>query len=317
MFRAPIVYGADDRIEALDYPDSTLVATTTELVGALLPRAFVARDGDGWLLTGPALKDEVALCEGERFTEQPRLAVCTALLVAPNAILTAGHCIPPELLSGYLFVRGYHLGGTFPRVAADRVHELEALLSRVDGDLTSASNRDMAIARLRTRSALPSFDLSVRRDPLEPGERVIVVGTSEGLPIKIEDGGTVLATSSSGYFEMTSDTFRGSSGSPVLARDGNLLGMLVGGAADYQRDESAGCYRRLALAAPAARGEIALDVAVLRDALDGALSEASSTSASPGCSGSGAGRDTAGGWAGGALLAAALARRRRRAIRFG
>jgi hypothetical protein len=296
VLRQHVIYGSDNRVEALDYPNLALAAETTELVGALLPRAYVTRDEDGWRLSGPSLKDQLPLCEGEPFGDQPKLAACTALLTRESTIMTAGHCLAPELASDYLFVRGYYLGDGFPRVAADRVHEIEAILSRIDGDLSSESSRDTAIARLRTTEPLPAADLSPGSDELKLGDPVIVAGTSEGLPLKIDGGGTVFAVRSPDYFEMTTDTFRGGSGSPVFASDGHVLGMLVGGAADYEWNEAGECYERLTFDSPVARGEIAVSTEALERTLTDALSDASPQRDAPRCSTATAGEHGASNW---------------------
>lgn len=274
VLRQGVVYGRDDRVELLDYPDTTLVEAVTEQVGALLPRSALSRDGVGWRVSGPTLQSQLPLCEGERFTEQLRVATCTAMLIRPDVIMTAGHCVTAEFVSEYVFVRGYYLGDTFPLISADRVVEFDTVLAKIEGDLTSLMTPDLAIVQLQSPQPLPAFDLSLRYGALALSEPVVVVGASEGLPLKIDAGAAVFAADASGYFEITSDTFRGNSGSPVLASDGHLLGMFVGGAPDYEWSESSQCYRRLVFDAPVARGELVVGVTMLQTELDRALAEA-------------------------------------------
>jgi Trypsin-like peptidase domain len=275
VVRQGVIYGQDDRVEALDYLDTTLAEGVLARTGVLVPRSALSRSGADWILSGPSLRDELPLCEGERYVDQLRIASCTAMLVQSDVIMTAGHCMDPELGTDYVFVRGYYLSDSFPLVPADDVIELERVLSKIDGDLTSLSAPDLAIVRLRTAQPLPAFDLLGNDANLVAGEQILVAGASEGLPIKIDDGATVFTTHTSGYFEITSDTFRGSSGSPVFAQDGHLLGMLVGGAADYEWTDDAQCYRRLAFDAPIARGELVVGVTVMKRELDAAQVDAS------------------------------------------
>lgn len=263
-----IVYGDDDRVEARDYPDPKLRELADTLVGALVPAEYVvAQPGGGYLLSGPALGERLLLCPSEPLSEQPALARCTAILGERNTVITAGHCIDKNQLRELRFVQGYALGGDYPAVPARRVHSLGRILSFENGDIALQSGDDFAIVELISDEALPSVVFEDPPATVKQGDAVVVVGTSEALPLKIEDGGAVYDDTPEEYFEITSDTFQGGSGSPVFAPSGAYLGTVVGGAMDYAWDDTQQCFLRNRLDAPVSRGELVVRSSVLRDAL--------------------------------------------------
>jgi hypothetical protein len=78
-------------------------------------------------------------------------------------------------------------------------------------------------------------------EPLVPGEPVTVLGYSEGLPLKVHEGGVVTDPRAAelDYFVTNSDAFQGNSGAPVLDAQLRLVGVQTGGAADYE--SGSGC----------------------------------------------------------------------------
>ncbi len=69
--------------------------------------------------------------------------------------------------------------------------------------------------------------------PLDAGQNVAVIGAPSGIPFKIDSGRTVHSTRPDklDYFEGTTDTFAGSSGSGVYETETySLVGILVRGA---------------------------------------------------------------------------------------
>ncbi len=270
--RSPSIYGDDNRVEERAYADPTLRELAETRVGALIPAEYVSAQADGnYLLQGPTLGEHLPLCPTEPWLDQPALAYCSGLLARENTLITAGHCVPKEHWHDLYFVQGYALGDAYPVVPRSRVHALRRILAFENGDITSQSGDDWAIVQLASEGALPHINFEVPPVSVSEGDPVVVIGTSEGLPIKIEDGGVVFDDRASEYFETTSDTFAGGSGSPVFTPQGAYLGMVVGGGTDYAWDDSQQCLTRVRLAAPTSRGELVVRAAVLEAALTEAL----------------------------------------------
>ena len=85
------IYGVDDRREAFQIPASArqLAAASVALVQA----ADLRRSNNGWRLATTSFKEEYELCPQEPFASQPLGCFCSGVLVAPDVIATAGHCI--------------------------------------------------------------------------------------------------------------------------------------------------------------------------------------------------------------------------------
>jgi hypothetical protein len=250
------IYGADDRkdiFEADPYARK-LARSVAGVFGELAP----AENG---MVTLPldAYKTYFSLCQGEKFFDQPVGSFCTASLVAPDLVLTAGHCAPSAAsCPGKTFVFGFEMGknGEWPaKVPAADVYSCKEIVASSNGD-----TRDFAVIRL-DRPVLDREPLAIDRSSAPAaGESVFVIGTPLGLPLKVADGAHVRSVEADSF--MTDlDTFGGNSGSPVFsARTGLLEGILIAGGQDlmlkddvcvvtYVTGQDEGTGERIAMAA--------------------------------------------------------------------
>ncbi len=266
----PVIYGGDDRVEVLAFDDVSLAALARRRVGALIADYSLLPTDDGYEIVGQTLA-ETGVCPEETYAEQLAVAGCTAIRISPDRIITAGHCFTGGWLTDVVFVTGYWLGSDFPTVAESDVHHIDEVLVHVDGDLEEDPGSDYAVATLREPVPDDGVVLELASRLPEPGEPLVVAGTSEGLPLKLDAGGVVTRHLGTRAFELTSDTFVGGSGSAVFTADEKLAGMLVGGGADYELDERRNCLTRRVVSEPPASAEIAVGAAVLEAALERSL----------------------------------------------
>jgi hypothetical protein len=103
-----LYYGADGREDIFELTRANLA--DADSVVALFPDEQVIdqEDGTAQLLTGN-YGDSYNLCPSERFREQPIGSFCSGVLVAPDIIATAAHCIQGETIADIRFVFGYHM----------------------------------------------------------------------------------------------------------------------------------------------------------------------------------------------------------------
>ena len=88
-----MIYGADDRSEVFLDPDARLRAASAA-TAAIVLRSAINVDASGAVsMDAPSAQEAFSLCPDERFAQQPSAALCTAVLVAPDLALTAGHCL--------------------------------------------------------------------------------------------------------------------------------------------------------------------------------------------------------------------------------
>ncbi len=222
------IYGVDDRKDVCEAdPDSRRLARS---VAAVMGGDMPAENGMVSLELMD-FKTAFSLCPDERFADQPVGSFCTASLVAPDLMLTAGHCVPSAAsCNGKKFVFGFQMGpnGEWPsKVPASDVYSCAEVVASSNGD-----TRDFAVVRL-DRPVLDREPIPVNRGlPPEKGAGVFVIGTPLGLPLKVAGGANVRAVEQDSF--MTDlDTFGGNSGSPVFsARTGLLEGILIAGGQD-------------------------------------------------------------------------------------
>ena len=255
-----VIYGSDDRID-LYQTDSKLLRSLADSTVALFQASDVTADGK---LTVQNYGERMGLCKEEPFYEQPMGAFCSGSLVAPDVIMTAGHCVPSaEECAGIKFVFGFavtekdKMPGSVP---AGDVYGCKELLGREQvGD-----GADWALVRL-DRKVTGRKPLKLNRTgKIEVNTPVLVIGHPAGLPTKIAGGAHVRDASKEGFFVANLDTYGGNSGSAVFnGVTGLVEGILVRGEQDYTYKGS--CRVSNVCAADACRGEDVTKIANVAD----------------------------------------------------
>ena len=214
---------------------------------ALVPGSDLTDNGDGtWdLASAFTLEEAFDLCDDQRFLTQPTSAFCSGTLVAPDVIVTAGHCMESMadcLETSFVFDYLYTADGVLAELEDDDVYNCAEILAQENGVIDYAYLRLDRPVVGHTPATLSAGIGDTCRN-VEDGEAVTVLGFGSGLPLKIDDGGNVTDPSTQGsyFFETSLDTFGGNSGSGVFNDAGELVGVLSAGAADYVTRDAEGC----------------------------------------------------------------------------
>lgn len=249
----PAIYGTDNRVEVASA--TSRQKSWAESVGHLVPTASVTCAGANCdvELTEPMSAHRnvdvngvaYPMCADEAFSSQMRAGYCSAFLIGPDLLATAGHCFDDDGTPGVTTLEEARAACEQTNVVfgydastVDRTNRRARIPSRDnyfcstvvsvafrDDEVLGGAfrTRDWAVFKLdrpvEGRAALP-----IRRDG-EVGRReaLTVIGFPLGLPLKVAAGGTVRAPSltlgpsqSSWFFEHNADTQGGNSGSPVI-----------------------------------------------------------------------------------------------------
>jgi hypothetical protein len=263
------VYGNDDR-EIVSESNKTLEKWKIEQsksVLAQIPKWKIAtEDKESISIFANDLVSELNFCPDEKFSDLPIVASCTAFLVGPDLILTAGHCVKnkDECFESY-WALDYDERGEFEGPEAiisfkkENIYSCSKILSWSENP-----KLDYALIKL-DRKILNRSPLKIRRtDKIDDTESLAIIGHPMGLPKIVADKAVIRSNSSIYTFVTNADTFSGNSGSPVINSKTHLVeGMIVRGGSDFKMDIDLGCNRVTKCLDNECKGETVLRTTVL------------------------------------------------------
>ena len=198
-----------------------------------------------------------SVCKSEKFSDDPSLTFsCSGFLVAPDLLVTAGHC---EANTGkevkndsggycevfdWLFDYSMPVSGTIDlgAVPAEHLYHCKQIIYAVSDE--TAPYRDYALIRL-DRPVLDRAPLKLSSSAsLGRNEKLSMIGYPFGTPAKWTPHGKVLYNNPSRTTFITNlDAFEGNSGSPVFNAENEVVGILIAGTPsnDFVEDSVAKC----------------------------------------------------------------------------
>lgn len=229
-----VVYGIDNRVEVYE-TENTLYSDLAKSTAAMIDSRYLSsEDSNVYTITGGTLESR-GICKEARFSDQITAASCSGFLVAPNMLVTAGHCITSEYdCQSQKWVFGYKQSedqGIEFTVPATDVYSCKRIIQRA---LDRGSRDDFALIEL-DREVADRTPLEYRKEgKVEDNAPLVVIGHPSGLPTKVADGANVRENLDEIFFSANLDTFGGNSGSAVFNSETGLVeGILVRGEADY------------------------------------------------------------------------------------
>ena len=243
-----VIYGDDNRVNPADSTNQLHVQwSRSTAVQINLKSRYGTRTGNLTLngteykLKDKTLQTGMNVCASEPFSQQNALGNCSGFLVAPDLLVTAGHCVPSQSqCDNALWVFDYR-NEKIGNLSIDKSNVYKCV-KIVNQELNSTTKADYALIQL-DRKVTDRKPLKFRTSgKVSTGTDLVVIGHPSGLPTKISAGASVRKNTQDQYFVSDLDTYGGNSGSAVFdAKTGQIEGILVRGAKDYVRSPK-GCY---------------------------------------------------------------------------
>jgi V8-like Glu-specific endopeptidase len=237
---AKSIYGQDSRQDLYEISDQRTIDLAQSTV-ALMKASDVTIQGSTATFGGDTFQSQMGLCSSEKFAEQKSAAFCSGSLVAPDVILTAGHCVETQFdCTQTKFVFGFALRAASDRAESTSKNDVYSCKKLIRREQTN-NGADYALIQL-TKTVTNRKPLAISRGaPLAAGTPLMVIGHPSGIPTKVATG-VVRDFSPVGFFTSNLDTYGGNSGSAVFnAKTGEIEGVLVRGDQDFDYDDIQGC----------------------------------------------------------------------------
>ena len=252
-----VVYGDDNRLDLFEV-SNPLYLDLARSTAAKVDSSNLSRESNGdYAVHGPTLEKSMRACPNSRFAQQLTVAQCTGFLVAPNILVTAGHCATGQNDCSnfkWIFDYGIHQKSRFGElnlVPRERVYNCKKIISQI-----MENTVDFAVIQLDR----PVFDrqpLIFRKSGMiKDDTELVIIGHPLGLPMKVAGDAFVRSNADNAFFVANLDSFGGNSGSPVFdANTGIVEGILVRGEQDMDYDSQNQCYIPKVCSNAGCRGE--------------------------------------------------------------
>lgn len=269
------LYGFEDRKEFHQITSSAWIKKS-EFTAGMIDKGNLTIKEDGFFYLQSKLLSNIKLdilgdfverplCSGEKFMNSPVATDCSGVLVAPDLILTAGHCafFNSQCNDNYwVFNYKYYskeqtqivfkkseVFGCKKIINTKNVNDLDYSLIQLDGFVDW-----MEIPKL-------NFEVKVLKST-----KVTNIGHPLGLPLKFTPGGKVTDFEDAFHFITNLDVFHGSSGSPVYSSTTKyLLGIVTSGDDDFEHDVVNDCLLVKKYPYNGGEGEEVLAISSMKD----------------------------------------------------
>ncbi len=251
-----VVYGQDNRVFYANSKNEVYQSWARSTAVQIKNSRFEKNKSGHYELQDFRLSDFVGLCEGAKYTKELAVGNCSGFLVAPDLLVTAGHCVPSQYqCDNTIWAFDYRSdllkkSLTLPK---KNVYNCKKIIKT---ELNQFTRMDYAVIQL-DRPVAGRTPLEYRQEgAVRLFDPLVLIGHPSGLPSMIADGAFVRGNNNLTFFTATTDSFGGNSGSPVINDNtGEVEGILVRGERDYYFDPQSSCYRVKRCESDACRGE--------------------------------------------------------------
>lgn len=254
------IYGDDNRklVTELGENEAELKELSRSVLAQVPKWRVTSEDQNSYTIATKSLQAGMNFCSDEKFSNLPLVSSCSAFLIGPDLLLTAGHCLKDKYdcqknfwVLDYNDELGFSDSNQNVKINKQNVVTCDKLIS-----VQENSKLDYALVKIN-RKLTDRKSFSMRRfGKVSSDSTLSVIGHPMGLP-KIIAGEAKIRNNSLPYtFVTNADTFSGNSGSPVVNMDSlQVEGILIRGDSDFQMDLDLGCNRAYHCANNECKGE--------------------------------------------------------------
>lgn len=226
------IYGFDNRMDVSeDLKDNYISAS--KCVFAIVHKRYISKSEVFFKIGSKGTYSKYyKLCNDEAFGNQNLFADCTAFAISETRLATAGHCINDKNYMDYYLVADFT-----PKNAElftkDGIPESN-VFKIVKVEDQGFDERDFSILRVDKKISKNRIAKLSNKPKCTSDDYFYVIGFPCGLPMKICNTATFRQNSNPNFFQISSDTYGGNSGSPVFNEVSNEVeGILVRGNKDF------------------------------------------------------------------------------------
>lgn len=245
MAKEKAVYGDDNRLEYFQVADAKLQSLFAATAVQIRRDHFSFSDLGVMLNYHQTVGEENSLCADQPYVNQPNPGECSGFLIAPDLLVTAGHCVrDDEECRQYKWLFDFYYSNEYQDLSIFLPQSLHSCSEIVAQEFESGKRDDYAIIRLSPKVTDRAPLRWRTAGEISLGEGVFAIGYPLGIPAKMTGIAQVQKNGSRYFFTANLDTFVVNSGSAVFnAQTLDLEGILVRGGEDFKFDYQAQCNR--------------------------------------------------------------------------
>lgn len=220
-----VIYGEDNRTEVANSP-----VKYQQWAGSTLVQISPDEWDASFNYTSKTYGEEFSLCSGERFEDQLSVGRCSGFLVAPDVVVTAGHCMQSQNdCDRFKWVLDFK--DNAQKTSSDKIYGCQEIIKQA---LDSNSELDYAVIKLDRPVTGRKFFRTRTSGVVPVSTNLVLIGYPSGISAKVADGAQVRTNDDTHFFKTNTDSFGGNSGSAVInAATGVVEGILVRGDEDF------------------------------------------------------------------------------------
>lgn len=225
------VYDGDHRQEYFEIKDAAVRANADSAVALFDTHGIQITNGVGTINT-QTLEASEQMCHEEKFSQEPGASFCSGSLIAPDRVLTAGHCVdesdPCESITIAFNYNASAADKWQTTFASEELYKCKKVIAREE----TISGLDYTVIQL-DRPAIGHAPVKLAKQDVAAGDAIYLLSHPSGMPLKLSSSKGVKHIDGP-RFTAEIDSFGGSSGGPIFsAKTNELVGILVAGESDF------------------------------------------------------------------------------------